>query len=55
MGHFKNQKLRLGVYSLNLTNHLNYLDVYSNVASPYFGHFAGFQHRVNGMVIDMVD
>jgi hypothetical protein len=55
MGRFKNQKLRLGVYSLNLTNHANYLDVYNNVASPYFGNFAGFQHRVDGLVIDMVD
>ena len=55
MGHFKTARLRFGVYSLNLTNHLNYLDVYNNVASPYFGHFAGFQHRVDGLVIDMVD
>jgi hypothetical protein len=55
MGRFKNQKLRLGVYSLNLTNHGNYLDVYNNVASPNFGHFAGLQHRVDGLVIDLVD
>jgi hypothetical protein len=55
MGRFKNQKVRFGVYSINLTNHLNYLDVYNNVASPQFGHFAGFQHRVDGLVIDLVD
>jgi hypothetical protein len=55
LGHFKNHKLRFGVYSINLTNHLNFLDVYNNVASQYFGHFAGFQHRVNGLVIDLVD
>ena len=55
MGRFKDQRLRFGVYSTNLTNHLNYLDVYNNVASPYFGHFTGFQHRVDGLVIDFVD
>jgi hypothetical protein len=55
MGRFKNQKVRFGLYSINLTNHLNCLDVYNNVASPYFGHFAGFQHRVDGLVMDLVD
>jgi len=51
----KERKLRLGVYSLNLTNHSNALEVYNNVASPYFGNFVGFQHRVNGFVIDTVN
>ena len=51
----KNRKLRLGVYSLNLTNHSNPLSVYNTVTSPYFGHFVGFQHRVNGFVIDIVN
>jgi hypothetical protein len=46
---------RFGVYTINLTNHLNALAVYSNVASPLFGEFAGFQHRVDGLVIDLVD
>jgi hypothetical protein len=55
LGRFKNQKLRFGVYSINLTGHNNYLDVYNNVTSPHFGHFAGMQHRVSGLVIDMVD
>jgi hypothetical protein len=49
------RKVRFGVYTLNLTNHLNPLDVYSNVASPLFGRFTGFQHRVDGLVIDVVD
>jgi hypothetical protein len=41
----KNHKFRgaLGVY--NLTNHANPRDVFSSVASPFFGHFLGFQHR----------
>ena len=55
MGRFKNHRIRFGVYSLNLTNHGNYLDVYNNVASPYFGHFAGLEHRVDGLVIDLVE
>ncbi len=55
VGRMKNQKFRLGVYSINLTNHSNPLDVYNSVASPYFGHFVGFRHRVNGFVIDLVN
>jgi hypothetical protein len=54
-GTMKNRKLRFGIYSLNLTNHSNPLAVYNNVTSPYFGHFVGFQHRVNGFVIDIVN
>jgi len=49
------RKIRFGVYSLNLTNHHNTHDVYNNIASPLFGEFAGFQHRVDGLVIDLVD
>jgi hypothetical protein len=55
LGTMKNRKLRFGVYSLNLTNHSNPLAVYNNVTSPYFGHFVGFQHRVNGFVLDIVN
>lgn len=51
----KNRKVHLGVYSLNLTNHSNPGDVYNNIASPYFGHFAGFRHRVNGFALDVVE
>ena len=51
----KDRKVRFGLYSINLTNHSNPLDVYNNVASPYFGHFVGFQHRVSGFVIDIVN
>jgi hypothetical protein len=51
----KAQRMRFGLYSLNLTNHSNPLEVYNNVTSPYFGHFVGFQHRVNGFVVDIVD
>ena len=55
IGHSTKRKLRLGVYSLNLTNHLNPHDVFNNVTSPLFGQFAGFQHRVDGFVIDLIN
>jgi len=43
------------VYALNLSNHQNWHDVYSNVESPRFGTFAGNLHRVDGFVIDIID
>jgi hypothetical protein len=49
------RKIRLGIYSINLTNHQNVHDVFNNVASPLFGRFAGNQHRVDGLVVDIVD
>jgi hypothetical protein len=38
----------------NITNHGNFRDVYNNVSSPFFGHFAGFQHRFYDMSLDIV-
>ena len=49
------RKIRFGVYSLNLTNRQNARDVYSSIVSPRFGQFAGFDRRVDGLVIDLVD
>jgi len=54
IGQLKNHKFRLGVAVFNLTNHLNPLDVYSNIASPFFNHFVGFQHRVFDASFDIV-
>lgn len=54
IGRLKDHRFRIGIYSLNLTNHLNPADVYNNVTSSVFGHFVGYQHRVNGMLIDIV-
>jgi carboxypeptidase family protein/TonB-dependent receptor-like protein len=51
----RNRKFRIGFYSNNFTNHLNPRDVFNNVASTNFGHFVGFQHRVDGLVIDFVE
>lgn len=55
MPFFKSHHIRLGLYSLNVTNHGNFLSVYNNVASPAFGQFAGFVYRRDGMIIDLVD
>ena len=55
LSRFKGRKLRFGVYSINLTNHSNMLDIYNNVASPNFGRLVGFEHRVSGLVIDVVN
>ena len=49
------RKIRFGVYSLNLTGRQNPHDVYSNVASPLFEQYAGFDKRIDGLVIDVVD
>jgi len=51
----KSHHVRLGFYSLNLTNHGNYNAVYNNVTAPNFGQFAGFLDRRYGAVIDFVD
>jgi hypothetical protein len=50
----KTHKVRLGVYSTDITNRQNPHDVYNNVASPIFGHFAGFQRRYTGLVLDLI-
>jgi hypothetical protein len=47
--------VRLGVYTLNVTNHGNFNAVFNNVASPNFGQFVGFLYRHEGAVIDFVD
>jgi hypothetical protein len=48
-------KVRVGLYSINLTNHGNFHDVYNNVSSPFFGQFTGFQRRVNGFILSFAD
>jgi len=46
---------RLGVYSLNVTNHGNFNAVYNNVTSPNFGQFVGLLYRHEGLTLDFVD
>jgi hypothetical protein len=51
----KTHHIRLGVYTLNVTNHHNFNAVYNNITSPNFGQFAGFLYRHEGAIIDFVD
>jgi carboxypeptidase family protein/TonB-dependent receptor-like protein len=55
VNHSSHRKVRLGLYSINLTNHKNYRDVFSNITSPFFGRFIGFEHRINGFVLELVE
>jgi hypothetical protein len=50
----KDHLFRGSIQGFNLTNHGNFRDVYNNVASPYFGNFAGFQHRTFDLLLDIV-
>ncbi len=49
--HGSRHKVRVGLYSINLTNHGNFHDVYNNEASSFFGRFTGFQRRVDGFIL----
>ena len=51
----KSHKFRAAIAVYNITDHANPRDVYNNISSPLFGHFVGFQHRLNGLVIDIVE
>jgi carboxypeptidase family protein len=55
LGRSANRKLRFGLYSLDVTNHQNPHSVYNEVASPFFGRFAGFDRRLDGFVIDFLN
>jgi hypothetical protein len=47
--------IRLGFYSLNITDHGNFNAVFNNVTAPNFGQFVGFLDRRDGAVIDFID
>lgn len=49
--HGSRHEVRVGVYSINLTNHGNSHDVYNNEASPFFRSFTGFQRSVDGFIL----
>ena len=49
----KSRKIRVGVYSLDVTDRHNPHDVFSNVASPLFGTFDGFQRRFTGLALSL--
>ena len=48
-------KNRFRVDSLNLTNRQNAHEGSNNFAALRFGQFAGFDRRIDGLVIDVVD
>jgi len=50
----KNHRLRGALTVFNLTDHFNPRDVYNNIASPYFEHFVGLQHRFFDSELDIV-
>jgi hypothetical protein len=49
----KGRRVRVGVFSLNATNHQNPHDVFYNVTSPLYGQFAGNQRRFTGFVLGL--
>jgi hypothetical protein len=49
----KVRKIRVGVYSLDVTNRQNPHDVFSTVGSPLFGQFDGFQRRFTGLALSL--
>lgn len=51
----KGRQVRVGFYSLNVTNHGNFNAVYNDITASQFGQFAGFERRVNGIVLDIVN
>jgi hypothetical protein len=51
----KTHHIRLGMYTLNVTNHGNYNAVYNNVTSPNFGKVVGFLYRHEGLILDFLD
>jgi hypothetical protein len=50
----RNHTVRSSVRIYNLTNHMNFRDVYNNAASPLYGDFAGIQHRFFSLGLDIV-
>jgi carboxypeptidase family protein/TonB-dependent receptor-like protein len=49
----KVRKIRVGVYSLDVTDRQNPHDVFSTVGSPLFGQFDGFQRRFTGLALSL--
>ena len=54
VGWLKKHKFRASLRLYNLTNHSNPRDVLSNIASPNFGQYLGFQHRLFDAGFDII-
>lgn len=53
-GIFKNHKFRGALEIYDITNHQNPVDVYNNTASPFYGHYIGFQHMTFNTFFDLI-
>lgn len=53
-GIFKNHKFRGAMEVYDITNHQNPVDVYNNIASPFYGHYIGFQHITFNTFFDLI-
>ncbi|MGH9437903.1 MAG: hypothetical protein ACRD22_08400, partial [Terriglobia bacterium] len=51
---FRNHKFRGAIEVYDITNHKNPVDVYNNVASPYYGQYTGFQHMTFNTFFDLI-
>ncbi len=54
MSFFKKHKFRGALQIYDITNHQNPVDVYNNVASPYYAGFTGFQHLTFDTYFDLI-
>lgn len=50
----KNHKFRGAIEVYDVTNHKNPVDVYNNIASPYYGEYTGFQHMTFNTFFDLI-
>ncbi|MGH9395894.1 MAG: TonB-dependent receptor [Terriglobia bacterium] len=53
-GFLKDHKFRGAIEVYDITNHQNPVDVYNNIASPYYGHYIGFQHMTFNTFFDLI-
>lgn len=53
-GIFKNHKFRGAFEVYDITNHMNPVDVYNDTASPFYGHYIGFQHMTFNTFFDLI-
>ncbi|MGH9470457.1 MAG: hypothetical protein ACRD1N_08965, partial [Terriglobia bacterium] len=54
IGFLKRHKFRGALQVYDITNHLNPVDLYNNVDSPFYGHFIGYQHLTFNTYFDLI-
>jgi hypothetical protein len=55
LNHSGSRKFRLGLYTINLTNHGNFSTIYNNVTSPLFGQQVGFLQRREAFLLSVLN